>query len=303
MSEVSRRKIPKWGFGMSPLSKTMSQRYENAVNHMFKVLDGNIAPDEIDTNLISELKGLFNRCLRKDQWDWFTVFTKFGEPKRKSMQQITGSLVEFRRSILQGDYFQIDKFRDRLLRANLRTYLLNYHAQTESKTVGSTGGWVYVLSTKQQPDIMKIGITHRSVSQRVKEINAATGVLIPYSARSVFRVKDASQAERDIFMLLREYRMREDREFFQLPFVEAVKIIESYIAEAQQEYMDRGTVKWFNSSKGYGFIMGEDGHDYFVHYSDVTSFGELQKLENGQIVEFEKNSRLRRICAVNVRVL
>ena len=47
-----------------------------------------------------------------------------------------------------------------------------------------------------------------------------------------------------------------------------------------------GTVKWFNTSKGYGFIARESGPDVFVHYSAIKSEG-FRNLEEGQKVEFE----------------
>lgn len=47
----------------------------------------------------------------------------------------------------------------------------------------------------------------------------------------------------------------------------------------------QGTVKWFNSGKGYGFIAREGGEDVFVHYSAITGDG-FRNLEEGQRVEF-----------------
>ena len=46
-----------------------------------------------------------------------------------------------------------------------------------------------------------------------------------------------------------------------------------------------GTVKWFNSEKGYGFIEREDGPDVFVHYTAIKSEG-FRTLQEGQRVEF-----------------
>ncbi|MCD6253741.1 MAG: cold-shock protein [Thermotogae bacterium] len=48
----------------------------------------------------------------------------------------------------------------------------------------------------------------------------------------------------------------------------------------------RGTVKWFNPKKGYGFITKEDGTDVFVHYSAINMKG-FKTLEEGQKVEFD----------------
>ena len=48
---------------------------------------------------------------------------------------------------------------------------------------------------------------------------------------------------------------------------------------------ERGTVKWFNAAKGYGFIQRQSGEDVFVHYSAIQSDG-YRSLDEGQAVEF-----------------
>ena len=48
----------------------------------------------------------------------------------------------------------------------------------------------------------------------------------------------------------------------------------------------KGTVKWFNNAKGYGFIGREGGPDVFVHYSAITADG-YKSLQEGDVVEFE----------------
>ncbi len=48
----------------------------------------------------------------------------------------------------------------------------------------------------------------------------------------------------------------------------------------------KGTVKWFDGKKGFGFIQQEDGNDVFVHYSNITGNG-FKVLEDGESVEFE----------------
>ncbi|HIG24476.1 MAG TPA: cold-shock protein [Acidimicrobiia bacterium] len=50
--------------------------------------------------------------------------------------------------------------------------------------------------------------------------------------------------------------------------------------------MPRGTVKFFNAEKGYGFISVDDGEDVFVHYSNIDGSG-YRSLDEGQTVEFE----------------
>ena len=54
----------------------------------------------------------------------------------------------------------------------------------------------------------------------------------------------------------------------------------------QRRHEVQGTVKWFNNSKGYGFIGREDGPDVFVHFSAITGEG-YRSLQEGDPVEFE----------------
>ena len=63
--------------------------------------------------------------------------------------------------------------------------------------------------------------------------------------------------------------------------------------------MEKGTVKWFNNSKGYGFISREDGDDVFVHYNAIQTDG-FKTLEEGDKVEFEIEESPKGLQATNV---
>lgn len=63
--------------------------------------------------------------------------------------------------------------------------------------------------------------------------------------------------------------------------------------------MAEGTVKWFNESKGYGFITAEDGTDIFVHYSSVQGDG-FRTLAEGDSVSFDTENGTKGLKAVNV---
>ena len=66
--------------------------------------------------------------------------------------------------------------------------------------------------------------------------------------------------------------------------------------------MNKGTVKWFNAQKGYGFISNEStGEDVFVHFSGIAGEG-YKSLEEGQNVTFDITEGNRGLQAVNVTV-
>ena len=66
--------------------------------------------------------------------------------------------------------------------------------------------------------------------------------------------------------------------------------------------MEKGTVKWFNGVKGYGFISRNGGEDVFVHFKAITGDG-YKSLNEGDPVEFEVEKGPKGLTATNVSVV
>jgi len=66
--------------------------------------------------------------------------------------------------------------------------------------------------------------------------------------------------------------------------------------------METGTVKWFNLSKGYGFIKPDSGDDLFVHYKAIVGDG-FKKLDEGDRVQFEVEQGPKGLQASNVTII
>lgn len=68
----------------------------------------------------------------------------------------------------------------------------------------------------------------------------------------------------------------------------------------REEKKMKGTIKWFNQRKGYGFIVGEDGKDMFVHRRDVP---EETILNEGDSVEYKIDTTEKKPRAINIKKL
>ncbi len=64
----------------------------------------------------------------------------------------------------------------------------------------------------------------------------------------------------------------------------------------------KGTVKWFNQNKGYGFLLAEDGTEYFVHWKSIVTDNprELKTLEQDEAVEFDTIETSKGVQAINI---
>lgn len=277
--------IAKWGFGMAPISTTMRKRYDEAVQSVADYVLGNIELGDLCPDNISELKGMFNRCVREDQWDWFTVHAEFGNPSKRDMRTIVSELKSLRAHVIDEDEQAAKKTLQHLVENGLLNSLLFYQGQYYHPRESDGDGWIYILSTRDSPNILKIGMTTRSVSLRVKEINSATAILYPLSARAVYRVRNALVAESEIFRLLADYRIRKDREFFEISFIQATKTIREYINTENLDCMRIGEIIWFDQKKQYGFINDGTKDDVFVHCSQIKKT-DLSAMKPGAKVKY-----------------
>ncbi len=213
----------KWGFGMAPPRPELQQRRLGWVSHVLDLLKYE-SPHEKSPIAVSEVKGLFNRVVRQDQWDWFMVFQQLGCPGRVKSRKVASTLAELRKTITEKGTRRdlLDTLRDLGVIRHLTVFLSGDTSDQYSEQI-------YILSTREQPRILKIGFTTRSVLDRVNEINSATGVVIPYGVRAVWSVKDARDIEAKIHRSLADYRVRSDREFFCMDYKTAFKRINSLL--------------------------------------------------------------------------
>jgi len=232
----------KWGFGMAPVKpETQSRRRQSAIVALgllnsIELLKPSEHQDPQVADALSEVKGLFTRSCKQDQWDWFSVWTQLGRPGRKRCRDISNDLWNLRRAMLDQDGPQALAARRRLIEAGGIIAIQRFlNPRPDGYSGGDAAGYVYILSTRSNPRLLKIGYTERTVEQRVKEINRSTGIPEPYGVRAVWVVQKASQVERAVHDALADHRVRADREFFELPYGTAFKIVGDIVHNSRRE--------------------------------------------------------------------
>ena len=88
----------KWGFGMAPPKSSTQENRVSACESLLKVLNSVKCQISDDGTLssMSIVKGMFNRVVKEDQWDWFTVSGQLGYPSRRISRVIAGEIASLR---------------------------------------------------------------------------------------------------------------------------------------------------------------------------------------------------------------
>lgn len=224
----------KWGFGMAPEKPETVAKREKHVRQVHSIIaNGELNQSPWVNTSISETKGLFTRCVKQDQWDWFVVWCRLGMPGLKKLSNVSRSLDKLNRSLKTDNSVSALEHIEALRAVGAERYLGSYL----SGEIFFGVGCVYILSTREAPDILKIGFTARNPIDRVKEINSATGVIVPFGVRAAWRVDNPVITERLVHERLSPWRIRQDREFFNIPFRQAFDLINDLLAEVRSGKM------------------------------------------------------------------
>lgn len=219
--------VTKWGFGAAPFKDITLVKNNKALIVIKDYLLGKTVDNCLMLECCSHTKGMFNRVVKQDQWDWFTTYMYFDYPNIEETKSIVSLLQQLRVAITQDNVVGTSKIKERIRKTNLMVYIDNY--LDYNPEVESGDQFVYILSRKEEKELLKIGMTTRNVIKRCNEINSATGVVYPFSPRTVFRVIDAKKAEREVHAALAQWRVRNDREFFVMDYAIASFLIEKLL--------------------------------------------------------------------------
>jgi len=101
-------------FGRLPISDRMRPRYTKCLRSSLALLSGRTSLGSADPQDLSEFKGMFNRCLRRDQWDWLTVYAAWGRPTSGTLRQLASWTAELSRALRHGESEDANRYLRRL---------------------------------------------------------------------------------------------------------------------------------------------------------------------------------------------
>jgi cold shock CspA family protein len=261
---------------MVPPNDKTKDLYQNSAILLERALRTGDLELPLLNDAISVIKGMVNRCLRRDQPDWFVVWYEMGLPTTHRLHIQSKDLPSLRKAILSNDTEQAVAAAERLRYSGLLSALCNFLGK-EEPFIEPGSGFLYALGSREQAGLLKIGQTTREIFVRVDEINRATGMVYPLGVWDLWRVRDPVGTERAVHTLLAGDRVRSDREFFSVNLHDASRLIGRFLLERDDLVRREGTISRLFEARGYGFITAEDA-DYFFHASQVVapSFSELR---------------------------
>ncbi len=112
-------------FGRKPISDRMRPRYLRAIECFLAILRHEPFDTTYFMDAISEVKGMFNRCLKKDQWDWLSVYITLGRPEAAILTKVTSTLTPLRRSVKDEDLMEANANLEKLRELGLEEVLSN----------------------------------------------------------------------------------------------------------------------------------------------------------------------------------
>lgn len=227
------RTEPSWGFGMAPIKPAMTERRRRWVQTVLNFVEADhedVPAPRVETlEAVSEVKGLFNRIVRMDQWDWFTVWMQLGKPSpRKQCAPMVQALTALRAALkdddAQGVANAVLAFRKVGGDRALQRFLTHEPVRHQFGL-----GYVYVLSRRSDPRQLVVGYTASDIVQHVAGINAGGDHKDLYGVRGLWVVRDLHSMQRETADALATYRLFPDRNLYELDFRQAVHIITSVV--------------------------------------------------------------------------
>lgn len=149
----------KWGFGMAPVKPANDRKRIWSIGILLHFCeDPSLTPSTSVLESISEIKGLFTRIWKQDQWDWFTVFDRMGRPGMRKSRLAADNLKYLRAYLInrEGKKQTLDELKEVISRNIQPRFMKHLKFYTGEWMPKDEMGQIYILSTRVQHDILRL---------------------------------------------------------------------------------------------------------------------------------------------------
>jgi hypothetical protein len=125
--EDIKRVSPKWDFGKMPLKDSQISKTVQSIDIFLAYIDNpHVQPTRDQLNCMSFIKAQFTSCIKEDQWNWFTVWTRLGRPDREYCRRISNSINNIRDACKQQKPTLLTEAISTIKKLDIDRYLQNY---------------------------------------------------------------------------------------------------------------------------------------------------------------------------------
>ncbi len=140
------------GFGRLPISDRMRPRYMRALREVVGFLSRPPDGPECDAEALSEVKGILNRCVRKDQWDWLAVYRALGHPPVNLLRLAATHIGSLARAVRTGDKPGLRRYAEILVDSRIRDTLATGLANIRSSSPRLDASTVFASLSSQKAE-------------------------------------------------------------------------------------------------------------------------------------------------------
>jgi len=155
-------------FGKLPISSRMRPKYLSAIDVVLSFIDGKNIEKKILLESISQVKGMFNRCRKHDQWDWYEVWKALNKPSKKEIDRILTYIVQFRKAVEDEE----EKYTQSIL-ADLNRLEFKYIINEAKKKI---------LKSKKEPNELK---SYKRKNEKTESTNNSIISAYPLSKQTI----------------------------------------------------------------------------------------------------------------------
>lgn len=209
------------GFGLRFEPDDIRELRETCVDRLLQLIDiEDLDSKPATLDALSEVKGMFNRSWRQDQWDWFQVWALIGRPPPRVAKRIGRRLGNLRTALKDNRLDSARGFIQKLHDEDSMPWRLDLYMKD---TPYWRGGAFYAMSTRSDLSALRIGLTKDCPIETAFDINEERVGLEPMGLRTAIALGDSTICQAEIQQIFKDYKIEGEPDTYRIGLGSAVQ--------------------------------------------------------------------------------